>query len=345
MAVRQMDDELLAEIRDRVSRRVTEWRPGAQLVDLRTLSGGTSSLTFLVHLEGVADHETPVVLKVSPPGLEAVRNRDVLRQARLQKALQGGERQLAPDALFSDPGAPPDVPQFMAMNLVVGECLEPVLLPAGEKPSPSVVRARYLDAARVLACLHSVVPAEVGLDGEPVISLGDEIDRWTRAFETLPEELRGDFPSAAQALHATVPEALPPVVNHGDYRLGNMLCEGDRVTAIIDWEIWTIGDPRVDISWLTYFTDDAEHPAVEPGARAGTPTSDEVLDAYELALGRTLPNMVWFHALTRYKEAAATGLLLKRSFRNGDTLSDTMARMVPALPRLLQETIDLTKGA
>ena len=137
MAASQADETLLAQLRDRVGQRVTDWRSGARVLGISPLTGGTSSLTFLVELAGVAAGETPVVLKVAPPGLAPLRNRDVLRQARLQKAIQGGRRPLAPDVLFSDPGDPPDVPPFMAMNLVAGECVEPVLSEEAVRPARS----------------------------------------------------------------------------------------------------------------------------------------------------------------------------------------------------------------
>jgi aminoglycoside phosphotransferase (APT) family kinase protein len=344
MAASQPEETLLAQLRDRVGPRVTAWRPGARVLGVSPLTGGTSSLTFLVELAGVAAGETPVVLKVAPPGLPPLRNRDVLRQARLQKAVQGARRPLAPDVLFSDPGDPPEVPPFMAMNLVPGECVEPVLSDAAERPAPGVVRARFFDAVEVLAHLHGVVPAEVGLGDEPAVGLADEVDRWTRAFATLPREMAGDYERAAKALMATMPAPLLPAINHGDYRLGNTLCEGDRVNAVIDWEIWSVGDPRVDLSWMTFFTDDAGHPAVAPGTVAGTPARREVVRAYEAALGRPVSELGWFDALTRYKEAAATGLLLKRAHKLGRPVKESMTRMQPELPRLVQEALRIVSG-
>lgn len=343
MRARESDGELLAELGERVTARLASWRPGAAVRDIRPLTGGTSSLTFIVDLDGVPADETPIVLKVAPPGLEPVRNRDVLRQARLQRALQDHGRPLAPAVLFSDPGRPPASPPFMAMNMVPGECLEPILTPADRRPDPAVVFARYLDAAQVLAGLHRAVPVAIGLGDEPVVGLGDEIDRWTRAFETLPEEMRGDYKRAAAALHAAAPEPMPAVVSHGDYRLGNTLCEGDRVAAVIDWEIWSIGDPRADIAWLTYFADDAGHPAAEPGAAAGTPSRAQIVEAYERARGIDLPDLNWFHAMVRYKEAAATGLLLKRAQRTGRETSGPLGRMLTALPKLVEEALTLVE--
>jgi aminoglycoside phosphotransferase (APT) family kinase protein len=344
MAAGQADERLLAQLRDRVGRQVAGWRPGARVLGVSPLTGGTSSLTFLVDLDGVAPAETPVVLKVAPPGLAPVRNRDVLRQARLQKAVQGAGRPLAPDVLFSDPGDPPEVPPFMAMNLVPGECVEPVLCDAPQRPGPDQVRARFFDAVQVLAQLHGIAPAAVGLGDEPAVGLVDEVDRWTRAFVTLPGDMAGDYQRAAKALRASIPAPLPPAVNHGDFRLGNTLCEGLRINAVIDWEIWSVGDPRIDLAWLTFFTDDAGHPAVAPGTVAGTPAGREIVRAYEDALGRPVPELGWFDALTRYKEAGVTGLLLKRAMKLGRPVKESMARMQPELPRLVQEAIRIVSG-
>jgi aminoglycoside phosphotransferase (APT) family kinase protein len=340
----QADERLLAQLRDRVGRRVADWRPGARVRGVSPLTGGTSSLTFLAELAGVAAGETPVVLKVAPPGLAPLRNRDVLRQARLQKAVQGAGRPLAPDVLFADPGDPPEVPPFMAMNLVPGECVEPVLTDDAERPAPGQVRARFFDVVQVLAQLHRIVPAEVGLGDEQAVGLADEVDRWTRAFATLPGDMAGDYDRAARALRANVPAPLPPAVNHGDFRLGNTLCEGDRVNAVIDWEIWSVGDPRIDLAWLTFFTDDAGHPAVAPGTVAGTPAGRDVIRAYEDVLGRSVPELGWFDALTRYKEAGVTGLLLKRAMKLGRPVKESIARMQPELPRLVQEAIRMVSG-
>ena len=339
-ATSEADSALLQELRVRVEYQAERWRPGVRVADIRPLTGGTSSLTFLVDLHE-ASAETTVVLKVAPPGLPPVRNRDVLRQARVQRVLRGRDRPLAPTVLFSDEGQPPHSPPFMVMNFVPGECLEPILTPAERRPAPEVVHARYLDAARLLVELHRVRPESVGFADEPVITLGDEIDRWTRAFTTLPERMRGEYERAAAALHASMPEPLPPAINHGDFRLGNTLCDQQRLSAIIDWEIWAVGDPRTDLAWLTYFTDDAGHPAAEAGPPAGTPTRDEVVLTYEQALGTRLPDLDWFHALVRYKESAATGLLLKRALKRGASPTGPLGRMLPVLPVLVQETLDI----
>jgi aminoglycoside phosphotransferase (APT) family kinase protein len=237
-----------------------------------------------------------------------------------------------PPLLFEDAGAPP----FIAMGLIPGECVEPVLAQSRDPACFAEVRARALHAARVLAALHSVDPVQSGLGDEPVVALADEIDRWTHAFRTAPPDLQGEYERCARALHATIPAGLPPVINHGDYRLGNTLCADGTVTAVIDWEIWSLGDPRIDLSWFTFFTDQAKHPAMPSPGPTGMPTAAELLAAY----GRGLPDLRWFDALTRYKEAAATALLIKRGRKTGK-LDSLVRQMTPALPVLLCEAEEL----
>ena len=299
--------ELIDELRARCAQYV-------KVRDIALLSGGSSSLTFTVETD-----DGPIVLKVAPPGLAPVRNRDVLRQARLLRALNGRVR--VPAVLFEDAGDPP----FFAMSFVAGECVEPILDQSRDPAQFARVRARGLDAVDVLKSLHAIDPNGVGLGDEPVVSLGGEIDRWTRAFTTVPAEWQGNYEEVAAALHASQPQPLPAVVNHGDYRLGNTLCDSGHLTAVIDWEIWSVGDPRVDLSWFCYFTDEARHPAASSFDKTGMPTRDEVVARYG-----ELPDLDWFDALTRYKEAAATALIFKRT-------PGVQHRMVDAFPTLLEE--------
>jgi aminoglycoside phosphotransferase (APT) family kinase protein len=325
--------ELIDELRERATKAAQQWAPGAEVTTVAPLTGGASSLTFVADLRDAPEQRA--VLKVAPPGLPPVRNRDVLRQGRLMRALHGQPGVRVPPVLF-DAAADAAVPPFVAMGLMPGECVEPVLDEARDPARFGEVRSRALDAADVLAALHDVVPSAVGLGDEPMVSLGAEIDRWTRAFTTVPPDLQGEYEHCAQALRATMPAPLPSVVNHGDYRLGNTLCAEGRVTAVIDWEIWSVGDPRIDLSWFAFFTDEARHPAMPSPGPTGMPTASDLLARY----GRELPGLRWFDALTRYKEAGATALLIKRGRKAGD-LPDSLERMVPALPDLLREAEEL----
>src|ERR1700742_1355285 len=108
----------LGELRRRVA--------GAGVTDVTPLAGGASSLTFI----GICDGAR-VVIKVAPPGVEPVAHRDVLRQARVIKALAGTQVPM-PELLWEDAGDPPDTPPLFVMSHIPGEAKEP-LFDGGER--------------------------------------------------------------------------------------------------------------------------------------------------------------------------------------------------------------------
>ncbi len=323
---------LIEELKGRAQRASQSWRPGARVTSVEPLTGGASSLTFTTRFEGVPEADQVVVLKVAPPGLPPVRNRDVLRQRTVMRALAGRDGVVVPEVLFEDAGDPPDISPFLAMNLVPGECLEPILVASPDPERSREFRERAFCASRVLAAMHRLQPASIGLTDEPVVTVRAEIDRWTRAYETSPAHLQFNYPEVAEALYASIPAAVGPVVNHGDYRLGNTLCVGERLTAVIDWEIWSVGDPRVDLTWLTFFCDDAGHPSKASDQPSGMPSGDEVLAAYVAAGGQEYPDLPWFDALSYFKEASLTSLLIKRAEKGTDPT--VAARLVGFIPKL-----------
>jgi aminoglycoside phosphotransferase (APT) family kinase protein len=313
----RMADELdLDELARRATEAAQTWAPGCSISDVLPLTGGASSLTFTGLVTGGPKEGERIVLKVAPPGLEPIRNRDVARQARLMRALAGAPGVRVPIVYFEDDGAPPEVSPFHAMNIVPGVCHEPILTPVPDDMLPEIPD-RAFGAARMLAALHKVDPDAVGLGDEKRYTLEGEIQRWTRAFSTVDERMSARHLEAEKLLFDTMPAAFADAVCHGDYRLGNMLCDGTEVAALIDWEIWSLSDPRLDLAWFLFFTDEAKHPmATNPGP-TGMPTAQALLDAYVEESGAVPANLEWFHCLIRYKEAAATALLMKRFEKAG----------------------------
>jgi aminoglycoside phosphotransferase (APT) family kinase protein len=294
---------------------------GRPLRDLTPLTGGASSLTY----SAVTDAGARVVVKVAPPGLAPVRNRDVLRQARVLTALAGVADVAVPEVLGSDSGAPPDVPPLFVMSFADGESYEPRHVEVEERPPAAEVRARATAAARMLAALHTAGAA--GIDEESV-SLAAEVERWRKALSTCELESADIELACRRRLAETIPAPLAPAVLHGDWRLGNMQCAGPEIRAVIDWEIWSVGDPRLDLAWLRLMSDPTHPTAVAPEAPTLEP--DELLAAY----GTPVADLGWFDALVRYKQAAASALLVKNAERRGQ-VTERVERMRRGIPLLL----------
>jgi aminoglycoside phosphotransferase (APT) family kinase protein len=295
--------------------------------DIRALPGGASSLTFAGLLG-----ERRVVVKVAPPGVSPTLNRDVLRQARIIRAL-GPSEVPVPEVLVEDLGDSPDVPPLFVMSFLEGTSVEPLFDLDAAPEGRNTIAARLRAAARAMAHLHGVDPTSVTLGEEPIVGPAEEVERWCRLLETVDPALVPGWRDIAAALRDSVPDALPPAIVHGDFRLGNLLAAGERITAVIDWEIWSIGDPRVDVGWFLVNADKATYRRATPLA-GSTPAPAELAEVYASELGRTVPRLGWFQALACFKSAATWSLIVKHN-RRRETPDAELEEMAHVLPSLL----------
>jgi aminoglycoside phosphotransferase (APT) family kinase protein len=292
---------------------------GVGVTGLRRLTGGASSLTFAGTLGG----GTPVVVKVAPPGLDPVLHRDVLRQARAIGALRPCPVPV-PEILLQDSGDPPEVPPMFVMTFLDGDSVEPLFDADATVGDPAVMAERLRNAASVLAQLHRLEPAALGLGDEPAITLAEEIDRWCRLLATVEPALVPGWQDVAADLRSTLPSPWRNTLCHGDFRLGNLLATDGHIAAIIDWEIWSIGDPRVDLGWFVINADPDTYRrnTVYTGL---TPAPAELFDVYATTLGCPVPDMEWFYALANFKSAATWSLIVKLNRRQRSPQPDIEA--------------------
>jgi aminoglycoside phosphotransferase (APT) family kinase protein len=293
-------------LQSRVASRIGEiWRGGA-VCRFEKLPGGHSGITCLAEI-AVPDRGTErVVIKATPPGRAPVGRHDVLRQARILTALTAAGGVNVPEVLLAEGG---DEPYFV-MRWHAGDSIEPVLdgVPDG---TAEVIESRAFGAVAALAALHRIRPGVLGLHGEPVLTPRQEFERWTATMHTVEPELRAGSEPLEAVLLATAPDPVAPSVVHGDFRLGNTLCTGGVVGAVIDWEIWSVGDPRADLGWLLLFCDAANFPGVSvPGCPM--PSAQRMRAAYEQSTGAAVERLDWFAAMARYKMAAVMGNNLAR---------------------------------
>jgi aminoglycoside phosphotransferase (APT) family kinase protein len=319
-----LNDPLLAQLAERLASR--------DVSALATLPGGASSLTYVGRCA-----DRPVVVKVAPPGVRPIAHRDVLRQARVLRAL-GPTPVPVPEVAFDDPGDPPDVPPLFVMSHLDGTPCEP-LFDDVDGGSETVVAGRFQNAAATLARLHRVEPSSVGLASEPVVGPRDEVERWCRTLETVDAAPVPGWREVATALRFSAPPTLPPAVVHGDFRLGNLLAVGDRITAVIDWEIWSVGDPRVDVGWFLINCDPSTYRR-STRYTAAVPSLRELAASYRQELGREVPELDWFCALACFKSTATWSLIVKHNRRRSRPDPELEA-MTSVLPHLLSRAREL----
>ncbi|MFF3656075.1 phosphotransferase family protein [Streptomyces olivochromogenes] len=295
--------------------------PNEPFGDLRSLPGGHSGLTYSISAGTGA-----YVVKAVPPGQRPVGRNDVLRQARILRALAGSPVPV-PEVFAVDECEP----AWFAMEFVTGEAIEPVL--DEHRLDPELCRTRMLALAGVLRDLH-----RTHFDGAEPLDPTAELERWARTMRAVPAPLRPGAEEVLGLLAAGIPESLPPVLIHGDFRLGNVLCRGERPCAVVDWEIWGLGDPRIDLGWFLLFADHRNFPRLGR-AVPGLPTEDELLAHY--LDGRPVPPAFdWFRALARTKMAAIMGHNLRRH-REGKHHDPDQERLPPTIAAMIRTARDI----
>lgn len=214
-------------------------------ITLEQFEGGQSNPTFRM-----TAGDRRYVLRKQPPGELLPSAHQVDREYRVMKALaDSGVPVPRMVALCEDPTVIGT--RFYVMEWVEGRVFTETRLPSLTPPER---RAIYLDLARVLARLHSVDPAAVGLGdfGRPGNYYERQIARWSKQYQASKTEQI----DAMDRLMTWLPENIPAqgrsVIVHGDYRLGNTLIHPSepRIVAVLDWELSTLGDGLADLGYL-----------------------------------------------------------------------------------------------
>lgn len=325
----------LQALADQVARAAAGRFPAHRVVELEVLPGGHSGLTHVATFAG-AEPGFRAVVKSAPPGRPARGRHDVLRQARVLRALRrAGAAVPVPEVLFES-----DSPvALFGMTLVDGRAAEPVLEDARPEERADHVAGAWRDAVEVLAAFDGATPEALGLSDEPVTTPADEVERWSAAMRSAGLDADARAVEAARRLGELAPPCGPPRIVHGDFRLGNMIQRDGRVAALIDWEIWSLGDPRCDLGWLTLFADATAFPRLGRAA-PGTPSPQAVVDRYLTLTGRDPDAIGWFRALACFKFAAIQAHNLQRH-RKGRYRDPHHERMSPAADLLLDRALDL----
>jgi aminoglycoside phosphotransferase (APT) family kinase protein len=189
--------------------------------------------------------------------------------------------------------------------------------------------------------LHSIPIDLSGIGDEQPTTLRQELQRWSRLMERVPQELVSDGARLHQLLLAQVPDERPPTLVHADFHMGNMLFNGADVVAVLDWEIAEIGQPLIDLGCLCTvamrrrFGEDTV-----PGGRLKLTVAD-YLDLY----GAGEDEMRWYVGLSLYKYAAilAYSMHLHLSGRRHDPSLNTKL-MSTIISGMITDGLSLASG-
>jgi len=317
------------------------WKDGVQPTEgllVRQFKGGQSNPTFWIH-----DGAKAWVLRKKPPGKLLPSAHAVEREHRVMKALGPTDVPVPEVSALCEDDAIIGTP-FFVMAYVAGRIFWNVQLPKVETAEERT--AIYEEVARVLAAIHQVDPAAVGLAdyGKQGQYVARQVARWTKQYRASETS---DIP-AMNALIEYLPAHLPAsddvsTLVHGDYRPDNMIFHPSepRCLALLDWELSTLGHPLADAAYLCMLYDVAM-PNVGgllgvDFEKTGIPSEERFLERY-VAHGGYEPEggaaeWAYFKAFSLFRIAAIAQGVYKRSLQ-GNAASDQASMFGAAVGHL-----------
>ncbi|BDE00630.1 aminoglycoside phosphotransferase [Mycolicibacterium fortuitum subsp. fortuitum DSM 46621 = ATCC 6841 = JCM 6387] len=284
---------------------VERWFAAAVPDALRPLSfeliaGGRSNLTYRV----VDSQGHSWVLRRPPVGPLAPGAHSMEREWRILTALQASTVPVPPTTAFC---AEPEVTgaEFYVMDHVDG-----IVVDNAETAAALSHSARHRlgsDIVATLADLHRIDPGVVGRRraASTRSHVRRQLDFW------MGQMTGSGAPRTPEILdvHSLLCQAEPPQrwtsLTHGDFRLGNVLvaAEAGTIAAVLDWELWTVGDPLADLGWLAAWWALEEDDGWVARRAAGFPTVSELAGRYWQLTGRDTSDLPYYMSFALWRLA------------------------------------------
>ena len=291
------------------------------------IEGGRSNLTYRV-VDGVG---STVVLRRPPLGHVLATAHDMGREYKIISAV-GKTFVPVPRALGlcvdeSVNGAP-----FYVMSYVNGAVLDSPA--SADQLSIELRRIASEHLVDVLAELHHVDIDAIGL-GDLAKRTGyieRQLKRWSTQWNNSKTRELPAIEEAEGILRKRIPEQLSVAIAHGDFRFGNCLTDlaTGKITAVLDWELCTLGDPLADLGHLSvYWTNPGSGSGRhnDPTGAPGFPTFEEMVERYATFTGRDVSNLAFYRAFAAWRLAIVSEGVYARYMYGamGDTNVDLLA--------------------
>jgi aminoglycoside phosphotransferase (APT) family kinase protein len=274
-------------------------------IEAMPIGEGHSNVTYLIKRG-----ELDLVLRRPPRPPLPPSAHDVLREARLLKALQGTQvrvpKVLAVCADEAVIGCPFYVMEHVRGEVIVAEVPASLDTPAERRR----IAQELIDS---LVEIHAVDWRAAGLEGfgKPSGYLQRQVRRFSGLWEHNRTRQIPQVERVAAWLAQNMPSSPQASIVHGDYRLGNTIFASEppaRLLAVLDWEMATIGDPLADLGYLCMFwaqQDDAEDRiTMQAGlvtSTGGFPSRAQLIERYEQRSGRCMQDLRWYTTLALWK--------------------------------------------
>ena len=273
---------------------------------VKQFTHGYSNLTYLLSIEN-----KEYVLRKPPIGA-IKRGHDMSREFKVQSAVQKEFSKVPKMFAYTDDAA------VLGSEFYIMEKVEGIILNFKEAKKRDIPANDYKTIANAwldtFTELHQLDYDAIGLTnlGKPEGYVERQVTNWGKQYLKAATK---DVPSAEkvmQWMQENQPKNYQYCLIHNDYKYDNVVFKDNswkEITAVLDWEMATLGDPLMDLGTsLGYWTLASDHDFVKQGIPSptifeGNPMRSEIVASYAKKSGRDIHNMVFYYAFGLFKIA------------------------------------------
>ncbi len=204
-----------------------------------------------------------------------------------------------------------------------------------------------------LADLHSLDLRDANLVtlGKPEGYNQRQIEGWTKRYFAAKTDEVPELENAITWLNENVPAESGASLIHNDYKFDNIMLDPSdltKITAVLDWEMVTVGDPLMDLGTTLGYWISRDAPEwlldmpFNPRVLMENITRQELVDMYSESQGRAIPNMLFYYVFGTFKIAVIAQQIYARYVRGftKDARFATFNKFVAALGYIAANAID-----
>jgi aminoglycoside phosphotransferase (APT) family kinase protein len=284
-------------------------------IEVEQFPGGHSNLTYVLRARGVE-----YVLRRAPLGPVGRKAHDMAREYEVLRRLAPCYTP-APRPLHLCRDTTVIGAVFYLMERRTGVVLRDEL-PATYVALPDHAERISRTLVDGLADLHHIDIHATGIVGigRPDGFIERQVEGWASRWERAKTTKLPAITRTIAYLRESRPVPMAPTVVHNDYKLDNVMLDPsdpDRLVAVLDWEMTTVGDPLVDVGlslvyWQQLGTPPDARVALGAHGADGWYTREQFLARYADRSGRDVGGIAWYEVLSIFKLAVILQQIYRR---------------------------------
>jgi aminoglycoside phosphotransferase (APT) family kinase protein len=208
--------------------------------------------------------------------------------------------------------------------------------PKGLVLTPEVMQSLSTSLIDNLVDIHQIDITNEAFSGKgkPEGYIQRQVEGWIKRYQKAATEEIAEMEFLATWMPDNMPKEGKPALIHNDYKYDNVVFKTEalpEITAVLDWEMATIGEPLMDLgTTLAYWADADTHPALKGFSLTALPgnlTRQQLAERYAQQSGRDISNIVFFYAYASYKIAVICQQIYAR-YKKGLTKDPRFAQLI-----------------